>query len=391
MADKIFTLTRKELFDKVWKTPIQRLAKEFNISDVGLAKICKRYNIPRPGIGYWRKKETGKTIIASTLPPLQDDHEPVIQFRVDENYHQRLISANEYKKVIAQQIVPPDSVKEYKHPVTLKSHHYLSKGKPDNTGIVKNKTYPVDHIQVSQESISRSLRILDAILLSLELNQCKVTWKSAHDGVSVTRNGISIAFNLYDKVNSEEVDTPPSKQDSNNQHTILKPRYKYTTTGRLIFKLKKYNIASGVRSIWTDSKYKSIEYYTPDIVANTLLMADVILQRQRSTLANEIRKAIESEKNRELYIEQHIYDEKMEFIFKIYKKWKKFNSFRKFAQELAASVYAYHFENDLDDSHNELVKMAEYHLKQIDPFSDIDDVLEEFNDLNDIPGWFHFE
>jgi len=30
---------------------------EMGISDIGLAKICKRHNIPRPGLGYWGKEQ----------------------------------------------------------------------------------------------------------------------------------------------------------------------------------------------------------------------------------------------------------------------------------------------------------------------------------------------
>lgn len=44
-------LTRKELYDRVWSEPMQRLSKEFGLSDVGLAKTCGRYAIPRLGAG----------------------------------------------------------------------------------------------------------------------------------------------------------------------------------------------------------------------------------------------------------------------------------------------------------------------------------------------------
>ena len=43
-------LTRKQLYDRVWKTPMRTLAKEFGLSDVGLAKICRKHNIPRPPV-----------------------------------------------------------------------------------------------------------------------------------------------------------------------------------------------------------------------------------------------------------------------------------------------------------------------------------------------------
>jgi len=41
----------EELYQLIWGKPIHTLSKEFGISDVGLAKICKRNNIPRPERG----------------------------------------------------------------------------------------------------------------------------------------------------------------------------------------------------------------------------------------------------------------------------------------------------------------------------------------------------
>jgi hypothetical protein len=43
-------INRKELYKKIWETPITRLSKEYGLSDVGFAKICKKHNIP--GITY---------------------------------------------------------------------------------------------------------------------------------------------------------------------------------------------------------------------------------------------------------------------------------------------------------------------------------------------------
>ena len=62
-------LIRTELYEKVWATPMLQLAQEFGISDVGLAKLCRRHNIPLPGLGYWRKRETGHDPGRVPLPP----------------------------------------------------------------------------------------------------------------------------------------------------------------------------------------------------------------------------------------------------------------------------------------------------------------------------------
>src|SRR6185437_15110567 len=40
--------TRKQLYEAIWTTPCQKLAASLGISDVALAKNCKRLGIPRP-------------------------------------------------------------------------------------------------------------------------------------------------------------------------------------------------------------------------------------------------------------------------------------------------------------------------------------------------------
>ncbi|MES9811651.1 MAG: hypothetical protein ABW161_02640 [Candidatus Thiodiazotropha sp.] len=64
------TVTREELFEQVWQTPMTQLAKEYGVSDVGLAKVCKRMEVPRPPRGYWRKLEVGRAPSKPKLKPL---------------------------------------------------------------------------------------------------------------------------------------------------------------------------------------------------------------------------------------------------------------------------------------------------------------------------------
>src|SRR4051812_26660435 len=53
------TLTRQQVYELIWKEPTRTVAQRLGISDVGLAKTCRRLLIPRPWRGYWREKETG--------------------------------------------------------------------------------------------------------------------------------------------------------------------------------------------------------------------------------------------------------------------------------------------------------------------------------------------
>lgn len=63
------TLTRKELYELIWSTPMTKVAKEFEVSDVWLGKVCREANIPRPPVGYWQKLEAGKKPSRKPLPP----------------------------------------------------------------------------------------------------------------------------------------------------------------------------------------------------------------------------------------------------------------------------------------------------------------------------------
>jgi hypothetical protein len=61
-------LSRKELYELVWSTPLKNLCVRFGISDVALKKTCTRAAIPTPPPGYWAKKEAGKSISQLALP-----------------------------------------------------------------------------------------------------------------------------------------------------------------------------------------------------------------------------------------------------------------------------------------------------------------------------------
>src|ERR1035437_7292597 len=50
---------REKLYKEIWERPAVQLAKEYGLSDVALAKICKKLKIPKPGVGYWRRRERG--------------------------------------------------------------------------------------------------------------------------------------------------------------------------------------------------------------------------------------------------------------------------------------------------------------------------------------------
>jgi hypothetical protein len=51
MAYETIIYRRDELYNLVWSKPMRQVAGRYGISDVALAKICKKLNIPVPGRG----------------------------------------------------------------------------------------------------------------------------------------------------------------------------------------------------------------------------------------------------------------------------------------------------------------------------------------------------
>lgn len=61
-------MKREALYNLVWTIPVSKLARQFQLSDRGLAKFCHREGIPVPPRGYWAKLAAGHTVTQAPLP-----------------------------------------------------------------------------------------------------------------------------------------------------------------------------------------------------------------------------------------------------------------------------------------------------------------------------------
>ena len=58
---------RDDLYRLVWTSPVSEIAARLGVSDVALAKLCRRAEIPIPGRGYWQQTEAGRAIEPTPL------------------------------------------------------------------------------------------------------------------------------------------------------------------------------------------------------------------------------------------------------------------------------------------------------------------------------------
>ncbi len=53
--------SKEELEKMIWETSVLEVSRGLGVSNVAVAKWCKKYGIPRPPRGYWAKKNQAKT------------------------------------------------------------------------------------------------------------------------------------------------------------------------------------------------------------------------------------------------------------------------------------------------------------------------------------------
>lgn len=101
-------MKRSELYEKVWAKPMTQLAAELGISDVGLAKACRRHAVPAPPRGYWAKLRAGQKPPQPPLPtPELDvrvdfattDPQERARLKADERWREEMVKAAAQKAV----------------------------------------------------------------------------------------------------------------------------------------------------------------------------------------------------------------------------------------------------------------------------------------------------
>lgn len=242
-------LTRQELYDLVWKTPMTKLAAEFGLSDVGLAKVCKRYDIPRPPVGYWAKLEFGKKVTQTPLPPR--DNNEVVSFATQSssiNPKAPLPKPNDQPASIASEFFDPELGRladEELQPNTdflvddqLKSPHPLIKQVRERLKGQKAPEYgqhrvptpmyvkdsPCLDVSVSSALQNRAFRIMDCLVKALEKRGYEFT--NTRDSHTVMA-AFGYKLNIRIREPSKRAMVPKEKRN------FFGDRYEYVPTGLL--------------------------------------------------------------------------------------------------------------------------------------------------------------
>jgi hypothetical protein len=359
MADQssdVITITRQQLYDQVWNTPIRKLAASYGLSDVGLAKVCKRHNIPRPPVGYWAKKEFGKAVEQEPLPNLQDPDLAKISFFVGKGSEPKL-RATEHTLPMAADLAHLAKLNREREepieiPATLHGAHLVV----TNTRDALNESVREKHfdgygmtspssqlrsqcfaVKVGRDSVSRVLRLLNALTRALEPRGFALELsRNSSTEPEFAGFGAKFTVSISEKsVRSDHVMTAEEKEHAKRYSWATSPRWDYQPSGHLTLTVRLSSDYWGSKS-WKDSKRSPLENQLDEIIREIPFLID----RARLRVTQEKEEARRrAEEQRRRYEEEKRKQQEAQRIREIMEEavvWSRARTLRDYADTLRA-------------------------------------------------------
>lgn len=278
------------------------LSRKFGLSDVGLAKICRKLRVPTPGRGYWARKSAGQKMKATPLPslsrsigvgmqsvtirgwvdaPTDDKTEPVGPV-ADQ---QRFERAAENRIIVSERLENP-------HSLVAQSVAMLRRAKPGDRGYLMPKGECLD-VQVTLDSSDRAMCILDALIKALDSRGYPTSIRKNGDTVSTS---VRIAEQDVAIKLTEHVDRIERKDEKRKASMWSLPQYDWLPTGRLTLRIDQ-GWGDGTRQSWSDGKQQRLENCLNQLVVGLVVVAEQ-LRSKRLEWAEQERQRRTAEEHR---------------------------------------------------------------------------------------------
>jgi hypothetical protein len=368
MTQTRIRLTRAELYEKVWTTPVRTIAKEFGMSDVGLAKICRKHGIPIPPLGYWRKTETGHRVVRPPLSPATNGLE-TLDISVKERLPPELAALSAEP---ALEIAIPS---ELSHDLVTRTEKLLASGKENEKKLVVPKDGTLSHLLVSREQMARALRIMNALFLALEERGHSISWpKEEEAALTLGVDGETVRFCVLEITESLQHVLTPTEQ----KHPWRAPKWDYKLTGKLRFRMDNLPYSAGVRGTWSDGKCQRLEKCIGDFIVGLRIAAAAIRKNRQEIEERERRWEEERKQQEEQRRRAAEHKRKAEFVTELMRNWEEAQKVRTFAKALAESSSKLELSDEQKSDIQQVVHWTTEYAELIDPLIDLTDSIAEF-------------
>ncbi|PYE85167.1 hypothetical protein C7477_13911 [Phyllobacterium leguminum] len=157
-------VTRLELYKRVCERPLSKVAPELGISGTALAAICKRYQVPYPGSGYWTRKSLG---LPAELPPLPEAPDKTIEILPSVSKPRKMRTTEEG---VARKPKPAAKFRRpARHPLLFGVEEHLRKTREVKNGeFLRPYKRILPDLIASEAELPRALSIANALYLALD-------------------------------------------------------------------------------------------------------------------------------------------------------------------------------------------------------------------------------
>jgi hypothetical protein len=288
-------IRREDLYKAVWTAPLRKLARDWDISDVGLAKACRNSGIPLPGLGHWAKVAVGR---GASPPPLKGNPDSEVEFHGAPSLrkvglHPEGKTSLEKALNIAEQAIaeskedPPRLGRWTKRTVaTLRK-------KPDAWGFLSagEKAFRVSISEGTRDQVITILNVVEQALASVGMS-----WETDEKSGAVVGKlyGESVSFSIAERyTRTEHIEHDPKYSWAD------KKTYTYQFTGDLTLRIDGWYDG---RKSWSDGKTQRLIEKLPEVVEGFIAAADALrrkkieLEEQRQRWAEEARRRAEQDR-----------------------------------------------------------------------------------------------
>jgi len=157
------------------------VAKRFGVSDVALRKICVKYGIPTPPLGYWAKLAFGKKVSQPALPPLKDGEREHVRLMIrppkllPASVSAVLDAAEQQEMTPEMKVVVPKVRPKDLHPIVSTIDKALRKCSANEDGFLIWGEKNEGSIAIGPGSTERVTLLLDSLAKALVMRGYKIS------------------------------------------------------------------------------------------------------------------------------------------------------------------------------------------------------------------------
>ncbi len=264
-TDRYAKLTREKFYELVWTTPTVQLAKTYGISDVYIAKLCKKHHVPKPPLGYWARRQHGHKVSSKPLLRINNPELQTIYIPKRPTPDIPIEQPTEVEQKIAFEKSEANRIKvlehlENPHPSVERTLKSLESARGDEKGIVRPKARGCLDVAVGKSSINRAMKIMDAFLKALESRRYPVSILEGEKGRATIATILeeNLAFRLEEAYERKEKPLNRDQKENLAKWGYYFREYDYILTGNLSIRITQGGY-DGERKSCSDTKTRRLE------------------------------------------------------------------------------------------------------------------------------------